>query len=272
MFCFSKNIKLKNIISVYILFSTLTLLFSKIVNAQIERVKPKKIILLIGQSNMSGRAPMVKGDMEVVENAFLFDSLNQWIPLKSPLNIHSSIRKNARMQRFNLGYSFAEEITRSKTIIPLGMVVNARGGTKISQWTPDTHYYKEAVRRCKLAMGEDGLVVATFWLQGEGNLNDDDENFKAYFQKLKSIIYSLREDLNNKKMIFLAAELNKNKSENEIFKKMLAQLDNKVENAGSVKSFGTSTYDGTHYDNKSLRVLGVRFAEKLKNLLKKTNL
>ena len=55
-----------------------------------------------------------------------FDSLNKWIPLKSPLNIHSSIRKNARMQRFNLGYSFAEEITRSKTIIPLGMVVNAR--------------------------------------------------------------------------------------------------------------------------------------------------
>ena len=89
MFCFSKNIKLKNIISVYILFSTLTLLFSKIGKAQIERVKPKKIILLIGQSNMSGRAPMVKGDMEVVENAFLFDSLNQWIPLKSPLNIHS---------------------------------------------------------------------------------------------------------------------------------------------------------------------------------------
>ena len=106
MLCFSKNIKLKNIVSVYILFSTLVLLSAKIGRAQIDRVKPKKIILLIGQSNMSGRAPMLKGDMEIVENAFLFDSLNQWIPLKSPLNIHSSIRKNARMQRFNLGYSF----------------------------------------------------------------------------------------------------------------------------------------------------------------------
>ena len=48
---------------------------------------------------------------------------------------------------------------------------------------------------------------------------------------------------------------------------MLAQLD-KVENAGSVKSFGTSTYDGTHYDNKSLRFWEFGFAEKLKNLLK----
>ena len=67
---------MKNIISVYILFSTLVLLSAKIGKAQIERVKPKKIILLIGQSNMSGRAPMLKGDMEVVENAYLLTVSN----------------------------------------------------------------------------------------------------------------------------------------------------------------------------------------------------
>ena len=243
------------------------LLFHLIGKGQIPQIKPKDIILLVGQSNMSGRAKILKSDIGIIDDAFLFDSLNNWIPLKNPLNIHSSIRKKPSMQKFNLGYSFAQEIVSSKTVRPLGMIVNARGGTKINQWVPGTFYYQEAVRRSRLAMGEDARVIATFWLQGEGNLNDDDENFIDYFKKLKSIIYSLRKDLNNEKMIFIAAELNKNKPENKVFKKMLARLNIEVPYAASVKSSGTSTHDGSHYDNKSLKILGKRFAEKFKLLI-----
>ena len=73
-------------------------------------------------------------DYEIVQNAFLLDSINEWTPLKSPLNIHSSIRKVAGMQRYNLGYSFAREVLNNNILSPLGLVVNARGGTKIDQW------------------------------------------------------------------------------------------------------------------------------------------
>ena len=267
MFCFSKNIQLKNKLFQHMFFMVTVLLFHLIGKGQILETKPKDIILLIGQSNMSGRAKILKSDIGIIDDAFLFDSLNNWIPLKNPLNIHSSIRKDARMQRFNLGYSFAEEIIRSETIKPLGILVNARGGTKIDQWVPGTFYYQEAVRRSRLAMGTDAKLIATFWLQGEGNLNDDDENYRDYFKKLKSIIFSLRKDFNNEKMIFIAAELNKNNPKNKVFKKMLARLDSEVPYAASVKSSGTSTYDGTHYNNKSLRILGDRFARKLKLLI-----
>jgi hypothetical protein len=173
------------------------------------------------------------------------------------------------MQRFNLGYSFAQEVTAVGNINPLGLVVNARGGTKIDQWIPGTHFFKEALRRGKSAIGDQGKIIATFWLQGEGNLGDKDPGFAIYFKKLKSMIYSLRKEFNNDQMIFIASELNKNRPENEDFKKMLDRLNTEIPYGASVKSAGTSTYDGTHYDHKSLEVLGKRFAIKFKELYQK---
>ena len=250
------------------LLNLITLVVGFTVNAQTPSASPKEIILLIGQSNMSGRANLLDQDYQVVQNAFLLDSMNQWIPLKSPLNIHSSIRKEASMQRFNLGYSFAQEVTADGNTKPLGLVVNARGGTKIDQWIPGTHFFKEALRRGKSAIGDQGKIIATFWLQGESNLGDRDPGFAIYFKKLKSMIYILRKEFNNDQMIFIASELNKNQPENEDFKKMLDRLNTEIPYGASVKSAGTSTYDGNHYDHKSLEVLGKRFAIKFKELYK----
>ena len=42
------------------------------------------------------------------------------------------------------------------------------------------------------------------------------------------MIYSLRKDFNNEQMIFIASELNKNKPENEDFKKMLDRLNSEI--------------------------------------------
>jgi hypothetical protein len=230
---------------------------------------PKEIILMIGQSNMSGRANLMDQDYQVIQNAFLLDSMNQWTPLKSPLNIHSSIRKVAQMQRFNLGYSFAQEITTDGTINPLGLLVNARGGTKIDQWIPGSHFFNEALRRGKSAVGKQGKIIATFWLQGESNLGDKDPGFAIYFEKIKSMIYTLRKEFNNDKMIFIASELNKDRPENKDFKKMLDRIKTEIPHAATVKSAGISTYDGSHYDHKSLELLGRRFAIKCKELYSK---
>ncbi len=245
------------------------LVLSFIGNAQTQSAPPKEIILLIGQSNMAGRANLMDRDYEIVQNAFLLDSINEWTPLKSPLNIHSSIRKVAGMQRYNLGYSFAREVLNNNILSLLGLVVNARGGTKIDQWVPGTHYFNEAIIRSKSAIGSQGKIIATFWLQGESNLSDKDPGYKSYFEKLKSIIYGLRKQLNNDQMIFIASELNKDQPENTVFKKMLDRLNTEVPLATTVKSVGTSTYDGTHYDHKSLEVLGKRFATKFGELYQK---
>ena len=116
---------------------------------------------------MAGRAPLLPVDNKVIEGAFLYDSLNHWTPLKNPLNIHSSIRKTARMQKLNLGYTFANKMIKTNTLNPIGLVVNTRGGTKIQAWVPVKFYYKEAVRRSLEAMKEGGKFRAVLCHQGE---------------------------------------------------------------------------------------------------------
>ena len=142
-------------IRLLLIVTFISTVYTKVV-AQESLKSPKDLILLIGQSNMAGRATLLPEDDKVIDGAFLYDSLNHWIPLKNPLNIHSSIRKIARMQKLNLGFTFAKKITETKTLNPIGLVVNARGGTKIQAWVPGTFYYKEAVRRSLEAMKEGG--------------------------------------------------------------------------------------------------------------------
>ena len=92
------------------------------------------------------------------------------------------------MQRYNLGYNFSKALSEDGNFSNTGLVVNAKGGTNINQWVPGAHFYQEAVRRGTIAAGTNGKVIATFWLQGESNLGDDDPEFKIYFEKLKSIV------------------------------------------------------------------------------------
>ena len=51
---------------------------------QLQSHEPKEIILLIGQSNMAGRANLLDQDYQIVQNDFLLDSTNQLLPLKTP--------------------------------------------------------------------------------------------------------------------------------------------------------------------------------------------
>ncbi|NQV41652.1 MAG: hypothetical protein HQ506_04780, partial [Candidatus Marinimicrobia bacterium] len=52
------------------------------------------IYLLIGQSNMAGRAPFTEEESKPMERCFLLDSLGHWQPASNPLNLYSTIRKN----------------------------------------------------------------------------------------------------------------------------------------------------------------------------------
>ena len=68
-------------------------------------------------------------------------------------------------------------------------------------------------------------------------------------------------------MIFITRELNKDTTKNIRFKSMLARLETEISNAGSVKSQGTKTKDGTHFDIEELKIRGNRYAEKLISIM-----
>ena len=92
------------------------------------------VFLLIGQSNMAGRGIMIEGDENVFdENVFILDGEGKVVPATNPLNQYSTIRKSMSMQQICPGFGFSKKLSQ-KTGRKILLVVNARGGTTISQW------------------------------------------------------------------------------------------------------------------------------------------
>lgn len=217
------------------------------------------IYLLIGQSNMAGRAPVDAEDEGVVPRAFLFNEEGTWEPLRNPLNRYSTVRKTLSMQRLSLGYTFAQAMTEATANRTVGIVMNARGGTRIEEWAPGEELYQEAVLRAKAA-SEDGVLRGVLWHQGEGNSKDPD-----YLKKFSALVAALRADLDAPELPVVVGQVEGDRPVNAL----LAQVPTAVPHAAMASSAELTTYDGTHFDAASTREFGRRYAKAMKQLLVK---
>lgn len=218
------------------------------------------VYLLIGQSNMAGRAPFTKKEAKPIKNCFLLNGDNKWEPATNPLNRYSTIRKDLKMQKMNPGYYFAITMLKKNPKISIGLVVNAKGGTTIGQWRPKGNFYKDAIKRTKEAM-KTGTLKGILWHQGESSRTD-----KKYLQKLEKLIEALRKDLGKPKLPFVAGQINNFKEFND----RIAKLPEQVPNTGLVKSEGLTAMDNWHFDAKSMKLMGERYAEEMLKLQKKS--
>ena len=126
------------------------------------------IYLLIGQSNMAGRAPFTKEESGVVQRTYLLNGEDEWELAKNPFNRYSTIRKELGMQKLNPGYTFAKTMLATAKGISIGLVVNAKGGTSIKAWSAGSKFYMEALRRTKIAR-RTGVLKGILWHQGESD-------------------------------------------------------------------------------------------------------
>lgn len=146
----------------------------------------------------------------------------------------------------------------------IGLVVNARGGTSIREWTKGTKYYSEAVSRAKAAQ-LDGRLAGILWHQGEsdGKLAD------SYLKKLSVLISNLRTDLGDPKLPFVVGLVEQDDRDGKaprVINEVLLQLPTRVPNTAVASSEGLLTVDGTHFDSAGQRLLGARFADALLSL------
>ncbi len=220
---------------------------------------------MIGQSNMAGRAEIEQQDKDTLENVFLFTGIaeKEWEPAANPLNKYSTIRKNLEMQKLGPGYSFGRKMTESSGSKKIGLVVNAKGGTAISEWMPGTEFYKEAVARVKQAM-KSGILKGIVWHQGESDVSKSEE----YLKELMELIQSLRKDLGDQDLPFVAGQLSEDRDTRKLFNEMILQLPNRVKYTAVATSENTSTFDGAHFNSESQRILGERYAVEMLKLLK----
>lgn len=214
------------------------------------------VYLLIGQSNMAGRAPLAEGDMAPIPRCLLLNGSDEWEPARNPLNRHSSIRKDVSAQKMNPGYAFALTMAEQDKASTFGLVVNARGGTRIEEWGKGGVFYDEAIRRTKVAM-KTGTLKGILWHQGEGNANDE-----AYLEKLQALVSAFRSDFGMPDLPFVVGEVREGTRVNA----QLSALPERVPATSCVSAKGLKTQDAWHFDAPSMRLLGQRYAEAILKL------
>lgn len=212
------------------------------------------IYLLIGQSNMAGRAEVGPEHDGEIGRCYLLNGEDAWEVASNPLNRYSTIRKGLNMQRLGPGYSFATAMLEHDEEISIGLVVNAKGGSSIEEWEKGTKFYNEALRRLRAA-AETGTIKGVLWHQGETNAGKPE----GYLEKLQQLIADLREDLGMPDLPFIAGQVNNVPAINE----QIAQLPETVSATRYVRSEGLTCTDRWHFDTRSMLLLGQRYAEQM---------
>lgn len=253
-----------------IIITLIMLLCGSFIFAQtpVETPKNLDLYLVIGQSNMAGRAPIREQDRAAVDGAYLYtgDVLNPWVTATNPLNRFSTIRKVIDMQRLSIAYSFAQEMTAAEGK-EIGLIVNVKGGSRIVEWLPGTHFFKEAVRRTREAMAY-GTLKGIIWHQGEGD--SDPLRRQWYLERLEVMVQNFREAFDDPNLPFVAGKVSEAQAYRIPINKVLEKIPDFIAHTAVVSSEGTATLpDSIHFDAESQILLGKRYAEAMQDLVEK---
>ena len=232
------------------------------------RLPRLRLVLCIGQSNMAGRGPMDAAAADTLRSVYLFNDDARFERAVEPMNRYSTVRKELGMQRVGPAGGFAARYAAA-TEAPVGIVVNARGGSSIDEWLPgsETDYLAKAVERIRAA-GDWGDVVAVLWHQGEA----DSAHPERYEAKLRHLIGILRTELGNPSLPVVFGEIahwnwTRRAEGTEPFNAMLRGL--RIPHTACVTAEGLEPMkDETdpHFSAPSQRELGRRYAEALLKL------
>lgn len=229
--------------------------------------KPSAIYLLIGQSNMAGRAELKEWDTKRIEGVLLFNDKGEWGPASNPLNRYSTVRKDIKMQRMGPGYGFSLAMRILKPDETIGLVVNAKGGSSVMEWQPDQLFFKEAVKRTRMALESSGAELkGIVWHQGEADAGMED-----YLDKLKVVVDTLRKELDAADVPFVAGQIceTAERPTYKGFNERLTGISKAIPNSDYVVAGDLTVFDGVHFDPESQRLLGLRYAERMAAMRRK---
>lgn len=226
-------------------------------------VLPKlDIYVFIGQSNMAGRGYITDNYKNTLKEVYLLNPTGNMEPARNPLNKYSTVRKRLSLQGIGPAYSFAKAMNE-KTGHPLGMVVNARGGSSIDSWLKGAKddYYNEALCRIRQAM-KFGTLKAIIWHQGES----DSSHPETYLPKLQKLVADLRHDLQDEKLSFIVGEIAhwRANGTSDAFNRMLRSVPLHIPYSDCVSSrelVPLINENDPHFSADSQIILGRRYAE-----------
>lgn len=220
---------------------------------------------------MAGRGRLLEADtLKNIKGVWLLNDQDEPEPARNPLNKYSSIRKNYGKQQMSPGYGFATKVHR-KSGRKILLVHNARGGTAISWWLPDSdyanpNYYSEAVRRTRKAM-KSGKLRAILWHQG---CADSGKGLPQYMGKLQQLVENLRRDLGEPDVPFIAGELAYWRNSSARFNNVIHTISEHIPNSDYVSAEGCGMLKDKkdpHFSREGELLLGERYADKVLSLV-----
>ncbi|WP_154648031.1 sialate O-acetylesterase [Pedobacter arcticus] len=239
------------------------------------------IFLFIGQSNMGGVAPIGVLDTVTLSGVLLFNGRNEWEKAKNNLGIYGGLN---RYSTSNIGkkaqlspvYTCSRKIAQV-TGKSIGVVSNARGGTRISWWQKgysgenDFDLYENAIARAKAALATKpgSKIKGIFWHQGEGD--NSTQASAVYMKELTSLIADLRKDLGDNTIPFIAGEVGQWKNRGMGVNPVIRTIKQNIPYTDWVSSKGLTSINlpknDPHFDTYSQRVFGERYADKALELI-----
>lgn len=226
-----------------------------------------RVYLLMGQSNMQGRGALETEDRTPHPRVFVLTASNQWAPAVEPL--HGSGPRAG----FGPGLVFGKLMAAWDTNATIGLVPCAVGASELKRWERGGDLYSNAVVRAQTAM-RDGTLAGILWHQGEQD-SMTATNSSTYYQRLVKMIENIRADLGQPHLPFVVGQIGeflytRRKQQTPYARTVndaLARIPMHVPRTACVRSAGlTHVGDEVHFDGKSQRELGKRYAAEMQKL------
>ncbi len=216
------------------------------------------IFLLMGQSNMAGRGLLE--DVEPIrdERIRVFQD-GRWAVAEEPLH-HD--RPTAGI---GLAMSFARTMLDADPDTDIGLVPRAVGSTPLERWMPGADLYEGAMAAaCEAA--REGTIKAVLWHQGEHD-SKSEADASSYLQRFTTMVRTLRERLGTPSLPVILGELGAYLVARPDFPHYhtvnaeLRKIPDALLHSAFVNAEGlTDKGDSLHYDARSLRTFGERYA------------
>ena len=243
-----------------------------------EDAVPDEIVLLIGQSNMAGRAALETQDQTPLGGCLLWNG-RAWERARPPLNRYSTHQKPGSLQGLSPGPSFVAAYRAARPDLVVGIASWARGGTTLQEWHPEHRepfdLYEEAVRQTHAALKTGGRLAAILWHQGEDDVARWQPGFSsehatrvdAYPELFRAHVQRLREEFQQPDLPIVFGQLGQWRDDFRAFNEMIVRQPEHLAHTACVSTEGLTNSDPWHFDRRSQIELGRRYAVQLLKLL-----
>lgn len=222
--------------------------------------------LLIGQSNMAGRGELSEVPPIVNEKILMFRN-NQWVMAEEPVHIDKPELIGA-----GLCMSFGDYLSQ-KYDMEIGLIPCSMGGSCLDEWMPGEQLYENTVNATREAI-KSSKLRGILWHQGEaecGTIIKSTTYKERWLKMFESLLVDIGFKMNQVPIVVgeLGEFLKKRGTQYyaDIVNEQLKTIVNEHENITFVSSEGlTDKGDLLHFDTKSLREFGIRYAKAWENL------